>query len=110
MRTVSLRRDVPMEASLAGAASCRDCIVPPGALGIVLHTTDRGPVVHNVREGSTLLQHVTPGDCIIAVDDKDTKSCRAEEVMTMLMARRGYCRKITVLSSAPLDGTLQSDL
>ena len=99
MGTVSIPRDISaaMEQSHPGKW-CRDCFVPPGALGITLHSTAQGPIVHSVKESSRLREHVSPGDLVIAVEDVDTKSHRAEDVMQMLMARRGHRRKITVLS------------
>ena len=102
MKTISIVRDASLSEpshSNDEAVVCRDCFVPPGALGIILHSTAQGPVVHSVKETSRLRTHVTPGDVVIAVDDVETKHSPAEEVMQMLMARRGLSRKITVLSS-----------
>jgi len=76
---------------------CRDCYAPPGKLHIVIHTTKDGPAVHSIREGSALEGHLFPEDLIVAVDDIDTTSCTAEEVIKALAARVDSERKITVL-------------
>ena len=79
------------------AIVCRDCFAPPGKLRIVIHSTKDGPAIHTVKSGSSLTGHVYPGDLIISVDDVDTRSFTAEQVMKMMTARNKYQRKITVL-------------
>lgn len=79
------------------AIVCRDCFAPPGKLRIVIHSTKDGPAVHTVKSGSSLSGHVYSGDLIISVDDVDTRSFTAEQVMKMMTARNKYQRKITVL-------------
>lgn len=76
---------------------CRDCYAPPGKLHIVIHTTKDGPAVHSIREGSALEGHLFPEDLIVAVDDIDTRSYPAEEVIKMLSDKMDSERKITVL-------------
>ena len=76
---------------------CRDCIAPPGRLNIVIHSTKDGPAIHAVKDGSSLEGEVFPGDLIISVDNIDTRTSSAEEVMTMMAARGDQERKITVL-------------
>ena len=76
---------------------CRDCFAPPGKLHIVIHTTKDGPAVHSIREGSALEGHLFPEDLIVAVDDVDTRSYPAEEVIKMLSDKMDSERKITVL-------------
>jgi hypothetical protein len=76
---------------------CRDCYAPPGKLRIVIHSTKDGPAVHTVKKESSLEGHVFPGDLIISVDNVDTRSYTAEQVMKMMTARTTYERKITVL-------------
>ena len=76
---------------------CRDCVAPPGRLNIVIHSTKDGPAIHAVRDGSSLEGEVFPGDLIISVDNIDTRTSTAEEVMTMMAARGDQERKITVL-------------
>ena len=76
---------------------CRDCYAPPGKLKIVIHSTKDGPAVHTVKEGSSLEGHIFAGDLIISVDDVDTRSHTAEQVMRMMTAKTRFERKITVL-------------
>lgn len=76
---------------------CRDCIAPPGKLRIIIHSTKDGPAVHTVKEGSCLEGEVFSGDLIISVDNVDTRTCTAEEVMKMMASKSNQERKITVL-------------
>jgi hypothetical protein len=76
---------------------CRDCYAPPGKLKIVIHSTKDGPAVHTVKKGSSLEGHVFPGDLIISVDNVDTRSYSAEQVMKMMIGKTRFERKITVL-------------
>jgi hypothetical protein len=75
----------------------RDCYAPPGKLAIVIHSTKDGPAVHTVKKGSSLEGHIFPGDLIISVDNVDTRSYSAEQVMKMMTAKTRFERKITVL-------------
>jgi hypothetical protein len=79
------------------AIVCRDCFAPAGKLKIVIHSTKDGPAVHTVKRGSSLEGHVFAGDLIISVDNVDTRSYTAEQVMKMMTARSRFERKITVL-------------
>jgi len=76
---------------------CRDCFAPPGKLKIVIHSTKDGPAVHTVKKGSSLEGHIFPGDLIISVDNVDTRSYTAEQVMKLMTAKTRSERKITVL-------------
>ena len=76
---------------------CRDCFAPPGKLKIIIHSTKDGPAVHTVKKGSSLEGHIFAGDLIISVDNVDTRSFSAEQVMKMMTARTRFERKITVL-------------
>ena len=83
--------------SVMSSIVCRDCYAPPGKLNIVIHSTKDGPAVHTVKEGSSLEGHIFPGDLIISVDNVDTRSYTAEEVMKMMASKSDQERKITVL-------------
>jgi len=76
---------------------CRDCYAPPGKLNIVIHSTKDGPAVHTVKDGSSLEGEIYPGDLIISVDNLDTRTCTAEEIMNMMASKGDQERKITVL-------------
>jgi C-terminal processing protease CtpA/Prc len=62
-------------------------------------STERGPAIHTVKEECGLASYVAPGDLIVELDGVDTQSCTAEEVMEMMMNRREYTRKLTVVST-----------
>ena len=83
--------------SVMSSIVCRDCYAPPGKLHIVIHSTKDGPAVHTVKQGSSLEGHIFPGDLIISVDNVDTRSFTAEQVMKMMASRSNKERKITVL-------------
>jgi hypothetical protein len=83
--------------SVMSSIVCRDCYAPPGKLHIVIHSTKDGPAVHTVKEGSSLEGHIFPGDLIISVDNVDTRSYTAEQVMKMMASKSDRERKITVL-------------
>jgi hypothetical protein len=83
--------------SVMSSIVCRDCYAPPGRLNIVIHSTKDGPAVHTVKEGSSLEGHIFPGDLIISVNNIDTRSYTAEQVMKMMAAKSDSERKITVL-------------
>ena len=83
--------------SLNQSIICRDCYAPPGKLKIVIHSTKDGPAVHTVKKGSSLEGHIFPGDLIISVDNVDTRTYSAEQVMKMMTAKTRFERKITVL-------------
>ena len=82
---------------ISGNIVCRDCIAPPGKLQIVMHSTNDGPTIHEVRPGSSLKYKVFPGDLLVAVDDVDTRTFTAEAVMDMMIAKSSKHRKLTVL-------------
>jgi len=76
---------------------CRDVVAPPGKLGLVIHSTRDGPSIHTVKTGSVLQGKLYPGDLLVAVDDCDTRTCTAEEVMEMMGQKSNFERKITVI-------------
>ncbi len=80
-----------------------DCITfehdcPPGPLGVMIDTTTKGPMIHSIKPNSTLNGFVAPGDIIIALDDKDTRTMTAP-LITSLMAVKSQQRKrkLTIL-------------
>jgi len=89
-------RDAPLSPSMQRVV-CRDCYAPPGKLNIVIRSSMDGPVVHSVDEASTLHGQLFMGDLIIAVDNVDTRSMRAEQVMKLMQSMIEQERKITVL-------------
>ena len=82
---------------MASGIVCRDCIAPPGKLKIVICSTKDGPAIHTVKKGSSLEGQVYSGDLIISVDNVDTRSFSAEQVMKLMTAKTQQPRRITVL-------------
>lgn len=72
----------------------RECFAPAGKLGVIIDTTSKGPVVHQVKTGSPLENLIFAGDRIIAIDDIDTRDLSASAV-TKIMARK--CNEPRVL-------------
>ncbi len=76
---------------------CRDVIAPPGKLNIVIHSTKDGPAIHSVKPGSALEGKLFQGDLVVAVDDTDTRTFNAVDVMEMMTQRSDSERKITII-------------
>jgi hypothetical protein len=90
-----------MQSDLSDDASdtvVRECVAPPGKLGVVIDTTKDGPIVHLVKEGSPLENQIFPGDRIIAIDAVDTTSMSASNVTKIMASKMNSTRKITVSS------------
>ena len=77
----------------------RVCMAPPGRLGVVIDTTKRGTVIHQVKSGSPLENVVFAGDQIIKIDEFDTNGMTASAVTKIMATKMDQKRKITVLSS-----------
>jgi len=75
----------------------RDYYAPPGKLHMVVRTSKDGPSVHSIRKGSSLEGKLFPNDVIVAIDNVDTRTFKAEEVIHALAAAADNERKITVL-------------
>jgi hypothetical protein len=74
-----------------------DVFAPPGPLGIIIDTTEEGPMIHSLKPTSQLLGLVDPGDLIVGLDGVDTRNMTAA-TFTRLMAKRSQGeRKITLL-------------
>jgi len=76
----------------------RDCVAPPGKLGVVIDTTKHGPVVHMVKEGSPLEHVIFPGDKILSIDEVDTQGMTASGVTRVMAKKIHHERTITVSS------------
>mmetsp|Transcript_1034 Transcript_1034/g.1438 ORF Transcript_1034/g.1438 Transcript_1034/m.1438 type:complete len:817 (-) Transcript_1034:319-2769(-) len=74
---------------------------PPGKLGIILanKADSKGTVVSGVRTSSVLVEKISPGDRIIAIDGEDVSRMTVSEITT-IMARKGeFERILTVLTT-----------
>ena len=75
----------------------REVMAPPGKLGIVIETTDKGPLVYSVKPGSVMAGMLFDGDLIIALDDENTTKWSAHTITKMIEQKSRSYRKITVL-------------
>lgn len=79
-----------------------DVFAPPGPIGIVVDTTEKGCVVHSLRKTSSMQGLINSGDLIIALDDVDVQTLDASE-LTKLMAKKSQQteRKFTLIAANP---------
>jgi hypothetical protein len=75
----------------------RMILAPKGKLGVVIDTTNYGPVVFQVKDGSPLQGALFPGDRIIAIDDIDTTGMIANNITTIMARKAELERMITVV-------------
>ena len=64
-----------------------EVLAPSGPIGIVVDTTERGPVVHSLKKGSPMQGLINPGDFIVALDGEDVRKLNAA-TLTKLMAKK----------------------
>mmetsp|Transcript_14102 Transcript_14102/g.33922 ORF Transcript_14102/g.33922 Transcript_14102/m.33922 type:complete len:1073 (+) Transcript_14102:336-3554(+) len=75
-------------------------IAPPGKLGIILanKSDSRGTVVSGVRETSVLVDQISQGDRIVAIDGEDVSRMTVSEITTIMSRKSEYERTLTVLT------------
>ena len=75
-------------------------VAPPGKLGIILanKADSKGTVVSGVRNTSVLVEKISPGDRIIAIDGEDVSRMTVSEITTIMSRKSGYDRVLTVLA------------
>lgn len=76
----------------------RVVIAPAGKLSIIIDTTNDGPVVYEVKEGSPLKGMVFPGDRIISIDEIKTRGMTANNI-TKIMARKANIQRMITLAN-----------
>jgi len=64
-----------------------DVFAPPGALGIVVDTTEKGCIVYSLKKSSPLQGLMNRGDVIIGLDNFDVRNMSAA-LLTKLMAKK----------------------
>jgi hypothetical protein len=71
---------------------------PPGPIGIVVDTIDKGCIVHSLKKTSPMQGLINPGDLIVALDDFDVREMDAAS-LTKLMAKKSQQkeRKFTLI-------------
>ena len=74
-------------------------LAPPGKLGVVIDTPDDGPpVVHAVKESSSVARMVRVGDTLVAVDDEDVRNMTAIDVSKLISRKSANpMRKLTII-------------
>ncbi|CAJ1938300.1 unnamed protein product [Cylindrotheca closterium] len=75
-------------------------IAPPGKLGIILanKADAQGTVVSGVRSSSALVDKISPGDRIIAIDGEDVSRITVSEITVIMSRKAEYERNLTVLT------------
>eukprot|EP00985_Skeletonema_marinoi_P021423 scaffold13136_cov88-Skeletonema_marinoi.AAC.1 len=76
----------------------REVFAPAGKLGLIVDTSNEGPIVHSIKGDSPLVGQVFAGDYIVAVDDEDTSDWTAHNVTKLVAQKSGRVRKLTLLS------------
>jgi len=75
-------------------------VAPPGKLGIILanKADAQGTVVSGVRSSSALVNKISPGDRIIAIDGEDVSKMSVKEITIIMSRKAEYERNLTVLT------------
>ncbi|KAL7494980.1 hypothetical protein ACHAWT_003569, partial [Skeletonema menzelii] len=77
----------------------KEVFAPAGKLGIVVDTSNDGPIIHSIKGDSPLLGKVFPGDYITAIDGEDVSNWSAHQVTKLVALKSGSIRKLTLLST-----------
>eukprot|EP00984_Skeletonema_dohrnii_P000690 scaffold207_cov73-Skeletonema_dohrnii-CCMP3373.AAC.2 len=77
----------------------REVFAPAGKLGLIVDTSNEGPIVHSIKGDSPLVGQVFAGDYIVAVDDEDTSDWSAHNVTNLVAQKSGRVRKLTLMST-----------
>jgi len=64
-----------------------DVFAPPGALGIVVDTTEKGCIVYSLKKSSAMQGLMNRGDLIIGLDNFDVRNMSASS-LTQIMAKK----------------------
>lgn len=97
------------ESSIGQASDTRtsalsyDVFAPPGALGIIIDTTDKGCIVYSLKKSSAMQGLMNRGDLIIGLDNFDVRHMDAAS-LTKLMAKKSKQaeRKFTLIPKADI--------
>jgi len=95
--SIPTRHESPSSISNKKERVIYDCYAPSGQLGIIVESTNEGPMVHSIKPTSPLIGLVSPGDLIKMLDDIDTTSMSAP-MLTQLMVKlsKQNQRKLTL--------------
>jgi C-terminal processing protease CtpA/Prc len=95
-RLLTVNKSMPTEDSIYCVATVT-ISAPPGRLGIVIDTTNEGPLVYHVLDDSPLLNKLHPGDFIISMNDVDTRSMSSSQLSDIIRQTSESYRMLTVL-------------
>lgn len=89
---------VELNANIESSALSYDVFAPPGALGIVVDTTEKGCIVYSLKKSSPMQGLMNKGDVIIGLDNFDVRNMDAAS-LTKLMAKKAQQaeRKFTLM-------------
>ena len=90
--------DVGKSWSPSSTSIVREITAPPGKLGVVLNTSEKGPVVQSVAPGSPLEGMVWPGDVVISIDGIKARKMSAASMMEYMKTNLHKSRKLTMMS------------
>lgn len=76
----------------------RTVMAPPGKLGIIIDTTLLGPTIHKVNDQSPMVDLLSTGEIIAAINDIDTQCMSIAEITALMAQTTNQERKLTVLS------------
>lgn len=87
-------------------------VAPPGKLGIILanKADSKGTVVSGVRTSSVLVDRISPGDRIIAIDGEDVSRMTVSEITTIMSRKAEYERRLTILTASGLKATTSPEM
>ena len=90
--------DASVSSTLRREMGARRVKAPPGKLGIVIDSSEDGPVVKSVKANSPLEGLVFPDDLIVAVGSTETKGMTGAELTTHGWLLVAQTRVLTVVS------------
>lgn len=93
----SLGSNLTQQLSTDGSLFMGECYAPPGKVGIAIDTINGQPVIHRVRDDSSMVGVLRRLDIIVGVDDVDTSSMTAAEVTKLMAGKMDKRRKIRFL-------------
>lgn len=83
-----------------------DVLAPPGKLGIVFRGSASGPKITRLHPDSVVAGKISVGDIILAVDDVDTRSFNAKQLLLCLQKKT---KKERVLSVQHLESAEEAE-
>jgi C-terminal processing protease CtpA/Prc len=89
--------------SLRDPGECFDVRLPAGKAGVILDEgRDGNPVVHSVKPGSPLFNHIKTGDRLLSIDGVDCTGLSPHEIAKKLQANEHASSRILTFSRSVL--------